>query len=188
MRNSDLAVVAPRKKHRNTRISEFKFYGHFKFSSVRRGSKLSAIIYISNNLFDNALARMYFLPHSGVLLDRYIHAHYILLSFQPNLVYVVYKERKQGLSTPGRLWPFPDIMMNYAVGMVKNIIYRWKRYVNIFELLVYGVKLNGKRMQTGKPHFIQTVPVKIMITKLLQFKIHVSPLLQWGIYEMQRPT
>jgi len=43
------------KNHRNTPISEFKFYGHFNFPSVRRGSKLSAIIYISNNLFDNAL-------------------------------------------------------------------------------------------------------------------------------------
>lgn len=48
-------VWPARKPCRNTPISEFKFYGHFDFSSVRRGSKLSAIIYISNNLFDNAL-------------------------------------------------------------------------------------------------------------------------------------
>lgn len=98
-------------------------------------------------------------------LDTYIHMRISFCRFDPISYNKVYKERKQGLSTSDSLWPFPHIMMNYAVEMIKNIVLSVETIHQHFRAIGVWNKSNGECMHTKKIYFIQRVPVEIKITK-----------------------
>jgi len=117
---------ARKETRRNTPISEFKFYGHFDFPSVIRGSKLSAIIYISNNLFDNALTHKPLLPPWCVHVYILIKAPFLpFLGSYNNILFL--RENKDWVP-PTKFGIFGTLYIlkcdELCSGMVKLLFYR----------------------------------------------------------------
>lgn len=119
--------LALKETRRNTPISEFKFYGHFDFPSVRRGSKLSAIIYISNNLFDNALT------HTPLSLPpRCVHVYILIkapfLSFLGSYNNILFLRENKDWVLPTKFGIFGTLYIlkcdELCSGMVKLLFYR----------------------------------------------------------------